>query len=316
MKKLSVGAIYLIWLKISGWGFFAHKQINYYATFCVPEPLFFFYKPYINLVSELSVAPDKRRYKILSEGPKHHIDMDFYVNVYFIKGIPFTEDSLLKVVPKDTIAIRGRLPWAIVETYNKLVAAFKDKDIVKIIKYSADLGHYVADACVPLHTTSNYNGQFTGQTGIHSLWESRVPELFSDSFNLIVGTAQYIQSPLKFAWELIYESFALVDSTLKLEADVTNQLGIQNKYTYEKIGKRTIRVVSKDFAQLYYYKLNKMQERRMRRAILAVASYWYSAWIEAGKPHLNYMPLDESVFNETYPQDTLKQFFDRAVVDE
>ena len=35
----------------------------------------------------------------------------------------------------------------------------------------ADLGHYLADAHVPLHT-GNYSSQRTNQTGIHALWET------------------------------------------------------------------------------------------------------------------------------------------------
>jgi hypothetical protein len=42
------------------------------------------------------------------------------------------------------------------------------------------LGHYIGDAHVPLHTTSNYNGQKTNQHGIHGLWESRIPEQLFD----------------------------------------------------------------------------------------------------------------------------------------
>ena len=64
--------------------------------------------------------------------------------------------------------------------------AFIEKDSDKILKYSADLGHYIADAYVPLHTTENYNGQLTGQKGIHAFWESRLPELFSEDYNYLV----------------------------------------------------------------------------------------------------------------------------------
>ncbi len=64
------------------------------------------------------------------------------------------------------------------------------------MRISAEFGHYIADACVPLHTTSNYNGQLTDQVGIHAFWESRIPELFAvEEFDMIVGTASYIDDP-------------------------------------------------------------------------------------------------------------------------
>ena len=40
--------------------------------------------------------------------------------------------------------------------------------------FSAIIGHYVADAHVPLHAVLNYNGQLTGQTGIHNRWEDEL----------------------------------------------------------------------------------------------------------------------------------------------
>ena len=37
---------------------------------------------------------------------------------------------------------------------------------------------------------------------------------------------------------------------------------------------------------MYHEKLNGMVERRMRAAILMVASVWYTAWVDAGQPDL------------------------------
>ncbi len=95
------------------------------------------------------------------------------------------------------------MPWQIQRTYLSLVKAFEQKDASKILKHSADLGHYVADAHVPLHTTENYNGQLTNQMGIHAFWESRLPELFYSTYDLFVGKATYIENPLKEAWAIL-----------------------------------------------------------------------------------------------------------------
>src|SRR5690625_6385588 len=73
------------------------------------------------------------------------------------------------------------------------------KNEERIIRLCADIGNYVADAHVPLHTTVNYNGQLTGQTGLHAFWESRIPELFAqDHFSAWVGPARYIEDPEEF----------------------------------------------------------------------------------------------------------------------
>lgn len=76
---------------------------------------------------------------------------------------------------EDTLLAYGIVTWHIQTVYNRLVKAFENHDVDCILKNSADLGHYVSDAHVPLHTTENYNGQLTGQKGIHAFWESRLP---------------------------------------------------------------------------------------------------------------------------------------------
>jgi hypothetical protein len=83
----------------------------------------------------------------------------------------YTEDTLVKY---------GIVPWWIQTMHRRLTAAFKEKDGAKILKLSADIGHYIGDAHVPLHASSNHNGQHTGQHGIHGFWESRVPELLAE----------------------------------------------------------------------------------------------------------------------------------------
>ena len=72
-------------------------------------------------------------------------------------------------------------------TKEELQKAFEAKNVDLILKYSADIGHYIGDAHVPLHTTENYNGQMTGQKGIHGLWESRLVEINAEDYDYFIG---------------------------------------------------------------------------------------------------------------------------------
>lgn len=104
----------------------------------------------------------------------------------------------------------------------KLTAAFKEKDGAKILKLSAEIGHYIADAHVPLHASSNHNGQLTGQQGIHGFWESRIPELLAEKeWNFFIGKADYIQQPADFIWQRVLESAAAADTVLKYEKELS-----------------------------------------------------------------------------------------------
>ena len=180
----------------------------------------------------------------------------------------------------------------------KLTNAFKEKNLSRILKYSAEIGHYISDAHVPLHATENYNGQFTNQKGIHGFWESRVPELFFQEYDLITGKAEYINKPLETTWEFIQESYFAVDSVLSIEKEITEQWPDDRKYSFEKRGRVTMKVYSRDFSKEYSNRLNNMQERRLKASIKAVGSFWYTAWINAGQPNLNDLALNDAPIKE------------------
>jgi len=53
------------------WGFYAHKRVNRYAVFTLPEELVGFYKKHINHLIEHAVDADKRRYVIKEDARGH-----------------------------------------------------------------------------------------------------------------------------------------------------------------------------------------------------------------------------------------------------
>ena len=168
----------------------------------------------------------------------------------------------------------------------KLLNAFKNENLDQILSYSSDLGHYIADAHVPLHTTENYNGQLTGQRGIHGFWESRIPELKAEDYDYFVGRAKYIDSPIKSAWKVVYDSHMAVDSVLKFEAELSKKFPEDRKYAYENRGNLMLKVYSLEYTNRYDLMIKGQVERRMRESITMVGSLWYTAWVNAGKPNL------------------------------
>ncbi len=281
---LVAGGAASLWLLVQ-WGFWGHRHINYYAVFTLPKEMLVFYKAHHEYIREQGPAPDRRRYIDPNEAPRHYIDLDRY-GKYPNFNIPRTWDSAYAMYG-DQLYEHGILPWTIERWYYKLVDAFRRQDASAILRYSADLGHYVADAHVPLHTTENYNGQLTGQRGIHALWESRIPETFGANYNPFVGPAEYIEDPLEMAWTIILESHRRVDSVLMLERRATELCNEGCKFVYSSRGSRQFRTYSRRFIEIYDSLLNGMVERRYRQAIKRVGSYWYSAWVDAGKPDLS-----------------------------
>ena len=175
------------------------------------------YKPNISFISEHAVDPDKRRYAVAEEGARHFIDIDHY-GIYPYTSLPRKWKEAIIKFGEDSLREYGIVPWHIQTMLSRLTNAFKEKNFSKIMKNSAELGHYIADSHVPLHANSNHNGQYTNQRGIHGFWESRVPELLAEKeFDFFIGKAAYIANPLEFAWATVLESAKAADSVLHVE---------------------------------------------------------------------------------------------------
>lgn len=284
------------------WGFYAHRQINYFAVFLLPPEMMVLYKPNIQFLSDHAVDPDKRRYAIAEEAPRHFIDVDFYGR-YPYTELPRRYDSAVKKYSEDTVQANGIVPWWIQIMEQRLTNAFKEKNQAKILKLSAEIGHYIADSHVPLHASSNHDGQFTNQKGIHGFWESRVPELLAEKeFDFMIGKAQYINDIAGYTWSRVIESGAASDTVLKYEAELSHRFSPDQKYAFEMRNGKLVRQYSAAFTIAYNKKLNDMVERRMRESILSVASFWYTAWVNAGQPDL------KQLTNKSFSEDDLKEF--------
>lgn len=286
IRTCLIAILICVSLKSFCWGFYGHQKINQYAVYLLPLELVKFYKPHIRWLSEHSVDPDKRRYAIREEAPRHYIDLDRY-GKYPFDSLPRKWNEAIEKFGEDSITRHGIVPWWVNTTYFRLVKAFREKDLKSILRHSAELGHYASDAHVPLHACSNYNGQLTGQHGIHGLWESRIPELFADlKWDFFMEKAQYINNPLGFIWDRVLESALASDSVLLFEKKLNDSFPKDRKFAFEPRNGVLARQYSSEYCFQYDALLNGMVERRMRQSIHSVASYWYSAWVDAGQPVL------------------------------
>ncbi len=270
--------------------------------FLLPPQMLILYKPNIEFISEHAVDPDKRRYAVAPEGPRHYIDIDYY-GKYPYTALPHNWKDAVAKYSEDTLQANGIVPWHVQTMLARLTNAFKEKNFSAIMKNSAEIGHYIADAHVPLHASSNHNGQLTNQKGIHGFWESRIPELLADKqFDFFVGKAEYIKNPGVFIWDRVLESGNESDSVLRFEKQLSQQFPGDKKYAFEKRNNVVIRQYSSAYTIAFNNKLDGMVERRMRQSIFAVASFWYTAWVNAGQPDLS------SLSKQTFTESDLKEF--------
>jgi hypothetical protein len=244
------------------------------------------------------------RQALINVGMKYYDEESWRIPCGLLNGIlPFAnENDHIEI--DDRFSKHGILPYHLEKSYYQLIDAFKTKSKERILRLSADIGHYVGDAHVPLHTTKNYNGQLTNQDGIHAFWESRIPELFAESeFDFVVGPAIYISTIRTFIWDIIYESHSGVSLVLDIEKDLSNQTPADQQFCYdERLGVIT-KIQCREYSARYHELLDRQVEERMRSCILNLGSIWMSAWVEAGQPDLKFD--DANVVQDVIQTDTL-----------
>src|SRR5688500_7840435 len=134
MKKLLLVVLLIFFFETSFcWGFYAHQKINYYSVFLLPPQMMVFYKQHIDFLSEHAVDPDKRRYAVKEEGPRHFIDIDYYGS-YPFTSLSRNYDSAVAKFSSDTIHANGIVPWWVQTMLYRLTNAFKEKNEAKILK--------------------------------------------------------------------------------------------------------------------------------------------------------------------------------------
>mmetsp|Transcript_6418 Transcript_6418/g.14549 ORF Transcript_6418/g.14549 Transcript_6418/m.14549 type:complete len:320 (+) Transcript_6418:3033-3992(+) len=289
---------------VLGWGFFAHKQINKHAVFTLPPAMFTFYKEHLRFITDNAVNPDRRRYVMEGEASRHYIDMEYYNDSVPQERMHYWSQAL-EMYTEEQLIQHGMLPWHIYHVKHALTKAFRNKDVYNILRLSADIGHYIADAHVPLHTSENYDGQFTGQEGIHRLWETRLPELFIDHYDFFVGTAEYLYHPQQSIWEAIITAHQAVDLVLSLEEKLSKDFPATQKYSFEQRGTTLQKTHSIAYAQAYHTMLDGQVEQQMRNSVKMVGDFWWTCWVDAGKPSLDALlqiPLSRDKLQECFSE--------------
>jgi hypothetical protein len=286
MKPLWAPVLVIVLIVGSGWGFLVHRTIHQLAIYELPEPVRpFFYKNMANLVQN-APRPDQRRNEDSTEATKHFIDFEMYGDDAAHK-MPMDWQKAIKQYSKDSLLKYGYVPYHIIYMQGKLTRAFKMKHKDSILFYAADLGHYIGDAHVPLHTTVNYDGQLTNQKGLHSLWESMIPEIEIGNYHLYSShQAVYLKDPAAAIWKVVRTSFDMVPEMLAKEKEVSKTFTEERKYRVQIRRGVESKSYTSEFAKAYAASLKTSINDRLLQAADMIADFWYTAWVNAGKPDL------------------------------
>ena len=276
MKRLAaliVAGVVLAPIPAGAWGFEAHKFIMGRAIALLPAQIRPFFEAARVPIVEHSIDPDLwRTAGWAEEGTRHYFDLDAYGNHPF-KDVPRDLDEAIKKHGLEFVNRNGTLPWRTVEIHRDLTEAFRQRNVYarENIKFFASvLGHYVADAHVPFHTTLNHDGQLTQQTGMHNRFELEMFERYRNWIRISPRPVIKIPDARAYMFETLTQSFVLVHPLL--EAD---RLAAAGRDQYDD-----------GYYALFFGKSRPLLEARLSDSITAVASLITAAWVEAGRPSL------------------------------
>ncbi|HEU4789812.1 MAG TPA: zinc dependent phospholipase C family protein [Flavobacterium sp.] len=287
---ITFSAIGIAFITLS-WGIFGHEHINNAAVMALPKPMQTFFYNHLDFITQESTVPDLRKYTLRdkAENPRHYMDLE---NFGAVESIPLPFEEAKKKYDEKFLTDNGILPWYIQEVMTKLTKAMKDKRKTEILFLAADLAHYIGDANMPLHTSANHDGQLTNQKGIHSMFESRIPEMFGKNYNFYTGEAKYIDNVEKATWDMLKDSHSQVEPLLLIDRKLRATFTPETLYDKDEKGniaknKFGDLIYSKEYVTQFHTALNGMVESQMRKAIIATTNFWYTAWVNAGKPDLD-----------------------------
>ncbi|MFZ4401662.1 MAG: hypothetical protein ACOYO1_16645 [Bacteroidales bacterium] len=272
MKKqiITILSFTILAIILMSWGATGHKKINLNASlsFNYQMSQFLSWAPTLQLHS---TDADNRKDTDPTEAPKHYIDIDEYAVFNTQHRIPQTWDSIVYLYGYSTVTDYGILPWATVTTYDTLVKCFQRNDFGKAILTASDLGHYVADGHMPMHITKNYDGQLTGNSGIHSRYESTMIGAYNSMIVYSGDTnLNVIQNMNQYVFDYIYNNSKYKDSVLIADNNAKTAAGGSTS--------------SSAYTLALWDNTKNFTIPLFKEASHKLAEIIYTAWVKAGSP--------------------------------
>ncbi|MEI6946220.1 zinc dependent phospholipase C family protein [Paraflavisolibacter sp. H34] len=287
LKRYRVlGILAVAFVFCTGWGFLVHRTVHQLAVYQLPRELQPFFSSNMAYLVENAVRPDVRRNTDSTEGSKHFIDAEVFGDSALWK-MPRDWNTAVARFTRDSLVKYGYVPYWVMVTKERLTNAFRQGHRDSILFYAADLGHYIADAHVPLHTSVNYDGQLTGQKGLHHLWESAVPELAIGDYRLYrKHKAAYLGRPQEVIWQAVQRSYSLLPGVFGEERTASGGMADTVKYQMLTRYGRQMRSYTPAFAEAYNQRLGPTINEQLLLSAAAIADFWYTCWVDAGRPDL------------------------------
>ena len=164
----------------------------------------------------------------------------------------------------------GLLPWSVGLYSQKMTEAMRARNWDEARDAAAQLAFYVAEAHDPFNTTMNFDGHLSGQQGVDDRFDTSLVDRYSQFFYVRPNQAVYIHDATDHAFEMCLDAHSWLE--IILLTDRRTRQGLSD-YTDE-------------YYDRFYSQAGAVLVRQISDASTDVASYWMTAWINAGRPQL------------------------------
>ena len=256
------------------WGLRTHRWIAERAIETLPEPLRAYYRENRERLSDDAVAPDVllRKRDGEREERRHYVHLESYAKE--LEALANLErEEAEKRFGRRHVREAGWLPWVIVDHARGIERAMRRGDWKSAIRTSGFAAHYLGDAFMPLHTTSNFDGQKSAAGGgLHEALERGVIDRDLAAFttgierNLATASTEPFTRP----------------SVMTLLRDVHRD--VAPLVAAHEAAARRAAVGSDRYLDELDRKTRAILQRRLADSVHGVGSLWLSAWVAAGRP--------------------------------
>lgn len=264
----------------AAWGFEAHKFIADRVIALLPPGLRELFERQRTTFVEHAIDPDLwRNVGVVEEPPRHFLDLDAYGAAPF-DALPRSYDEAVARYGPEKVNAEGTLPWRVAEIHGRLRRTFElvarpdgpGYAADNVVFFASILSHYVGDAHVPLHAVVNYDGQVTGQLGVHSRFETELFSRLRGSLTIAPPTLAPITAPRDAIFATLIDGTVLAGRVLDADKKALGDGQIYDDAYFVRFADAGAREVL---------------ERRVNESIAAIAAHIIGAWEAAGKPDLS-----------------------------
>lgn len=265
-------AVVVAWISVRparAWGRQAHEMINAAAIGSLPEPLrAWFQSNHFYLVAH-AADPDAFAAGHRDLQRHHFTDADAYDSLPF--RALYQQFVVLNKPPTPVEIRNGDVLWQIDGTAARLAAYWRERRWNAASRDAIFAAHYAADLTQPLHTVSNFDGQLTGQNGIHARFETELVRLRADRWRLQIAPAAYVPNPRQRIFSEFLRSYRA--SAIIFSAD--------------RAARACWNYSQPQFLPAFAQRAAPEAELQIEDAASFVGSVWYTAWVNAGRPNLS-----------------------------